>query len=105
MSYAALMDILPGVLFRAQGSRRSKDFRVLYQQTNKQTNKNDKDTVPIYIQLSLDKILSHDGKHSMWASLGSCHSTTGPVQVFGIAGQIFCLCKDQTDCNKCGYVL
>jgi len=33
------VDILPGGLFRAQDGRRSKDFRVLYQQTNKQTNK------------------------------------------------------------------
>ena len=38
-SYAARVDILPGGLLRAQNGRRSKDFRVQQQQTNKQTNK------------------------------------------------------------------
>ena len=37
-SYATRVDTLPGVLLRAQGGRRSKDFQVLNQQTNKQTN-------------------------------------------------------------------
>jgi len=39
MSYAARVDILPGVLLRAQRGRWSKDFWFLEQQINKQTNK------------------------------------------------------------------
>jgi len=35
-SYAVQVDILPGVLLTCQGGRRSKDFRVLQQQTHKQ---------------------------------------------------------------------
>ena len=35
-SWKPFVDILPGGLFRAQDGRRSKDFRGLYQQTNKQ---------------------------------------------------------------------
>ena len=37
--YTTRVDILLGGLLRAQDGRRSKDLRVLYQQTNKQTNK------------------------------------------------------------------
>jgi len=38
-SYAARVDTLPGILLGAHSGRRSKDFWVLWQQINKQTNK------------------------------------------------------------------